>query len=72
MKFLEFLASPPAQEYFANGNNEWPAVPSVKLDNPALKAMTGGKDFKADKLEIEKIGANQAKVQMMLDKAGYK
>ena len=34
--------------------------------------MTGGKDFKADKLEIEKIGANQAKVQMMLDKAGYK
>ena len=26
-KFLEYLASDAAQAYFANGNNEWPAVP---------------------------------------------
>jgi iron(III) transport system substrate-binding protein len=24
VKFLEYLASPEAQNYFANGNNEWP------------------------------------------------
>ena len=31
---------PRSPNYFANGNNEWPAVKSVTLDNPALKAMT--------------------------------
>ena len=37
VKFLEYLASPAAQNYFANGNNEWPAAKGVELDNPALK-----------------------------------
>ena len=41
VKFMEYLASPDAQNYFANGNNEWPAVASVKVSNPALQAMTG-------------------------------
>ena len=39
IKFMEYLASDQAQAYFANGNNEWPAVPTVKVDNPALKAI---------------------------------
>ena len=26
-RFLEYLASDQAQAYFADGNNEWPAVP---------------------------------------------
>jgi len=30
VKFLEYLASDSAQTYFANGNNEYPAVASVK------------------------------------------
>src|SRR5688572_7614503 len=34
IKFLEYLASDEAQRYFADGNNEWPAVRSVKVDNP--------------------------------------
>ncbi|MBT9497553.1 MAG: cyclic nucleotide-binding domain-containing protein, partial [Zoogloea sp.] len=42
--FLEYLASDAAQRYFADGNNEWPAVASVKVSgNPALEAMG---DFK--------------------------
>lgn len=45
IKFLEYLANPEAQNYFANGNNEWPAAKGVELDNPALKAMTDGKPF---------------------------
>ena len=31
VKFLEYLASDEAQGYFANGNNEWPAVKSVNV-----------------------------------------
>lgn len=71
IKFLEYLASPEAQNYFANGNNEWPAVKGVELDNPALKAMTGGKPFKSETIPISAVGANTVKVQQMLDRVGF-
>jgi iron(III) transport system substrate-binding protein len=71
VKFMEYLASPDAQNYFANGNNEWPAVSSVKVSNPALQAMTGG-SFKSETIPISVIGGNQVKVQQMLDRVGYK
>lgn len=71
LRFLEFLASPEAQQYFADGNNEWPIVPGMKMDNPALKVMTRGKSFKTDDTPISTIAANQAKVQQLLDRAGF-
>ena len=71
VKFMEYMASPEAQNYFANGNNEWPAVASVKLDNPALQAMTGD-GFKSETLPVSAVGSNQLKVQQMLDRVGYK
>ncbi len=71
VKFLEYLASPAAQNYFANGNNEWPVAKGVKTDNPALLAMTGG-DFKTETIPLATIGANQVKVQQMLDRVGFK
>ena len=71
VKFMEYLASPEAQNYFANGNNEWPAVASVKVSNPALQAMTGG-SFKSETIPVSAVGANQVKVQQMLDRVGYK
>ena len=71
VKFLEYLATPAAQEHFANGNNEWPVVPGLKLNNAALVAMTGG-SFQAEKASIHSIGMNQVKVQQMLDRVGFK
>jgi len=67
--FLEYLASDEAQRYFADGNNEWPAVTSVKVSNPALDTMG---TFKVDPLPIAQAGAAQAQVQQMLDRVGYK
>ena len=71
MKFLEYLVSPEAQNHFANGNNEWPVVKGLKLDNPALNAMTGG-NFKSEVLPISAVGMNQIKVQQMLDRVGFR
>ncbi len=71
VKFLEYLASAEAQNYFANGNNEWPVAKGVKVNNPALQAMSGG-DFKSETIPIAAIGANQVKVQQMLDRVGFK
>jgi iron(III) transport system substrate-binding protein len=69
IRFLEYLAGDQAQAYFAGGNNEWPAVKSVKVPNPALESFG---DFKAETVPISSIGMNQVKVQQMLDRAGYK
>ena len=71
IKFLEYLASPEAQNYFANGNNEWPAAVGVKVDNAALKAMSGG-SFKSETIPVSAVGMNQVKVQQMLDRVGFK
>jgi iron(III) transport system substrate-binding protein len=71
VKFMEYLAGAEAQNYFANGNNEWPAVASVKVSNPALQAMTDD-GFKSETIPISAVAANQLKVQQMLDRVGYK
>ena len=69
--FMEFLASPFAQDYFANGNNEFPAVKGLKVNNPAIKAM-GGDNFKAEQIPLGVVAKNMTKVQQMLDRVGYK
>ncbi len=69
VKFLEYLASDQAQRYFADGNNEWPAVPSVKTDNPALVTLG---NFKADTLPIPTLAKNVALAQKIYDRAGWK
>jgi iron(III) transport system substrate-binding protein len=69
VRFLEYLASDSAQKCFADGNNEWPAVASVKVNNPALRVMG---DFKSETVPVSAVGMNQVKVQQMLDRVGYK
>jgi iron(III) transport system substrate-binding protein len=69
VQFLEYLSSEQAQAYFANGNNEWPAVRGVKLANPALEAFG---TFKMESVPISVIGMNQVRVQQMLDRVGYR
>jgi len=66
--FLEYLASDSAQRYFADGNNEYPIVASVPV-NPVLGSL--GR-FKAETVPIAQVGANTARVQQMLDRAGFK
>jgi iron(III) transport system substrate-binding protein len=67
--FLEYLASDEAQNYFANGNNEWPAVASVQPNNKELASL--GK-FKTDSLNLAVIGRNQPTAQKIADRSGFK
>lgn len=69
MKFLDYLVSDSAQRYFANGNNEWPVVAGITVDNPGLKAM--GK-FKADTLPVAQLAKHAATAQKVFDRAGWK
>ncbi len=69
VKFLEYLTSDSAQRYFADGNNEWPVVKGVKVDNPALEALG---EFKADELPIGKLANNTPTAQKVFDRAGWR
>ena len=68
VKFLEYLVSDQAQAYFADGNNEWPVVASVKIKNPALEKMGS---FKADTINVGALAKHQAEVQKIYDRAGW-
>lgn len=69
VKFLEYLASDQAQIYFADGNNEWPVVASVKTGNAALEKLG---TFKADTTPIGAIAGSVAEAQRIFDRAGYR
>lgn len=68
-KFLDYLSSDKAQAYFADGNNEWPAVSSVKIDNPALTSLG---QFKPDTLAVGDLAKNTATAQKLFDRAGWR
>ena len=69
IRFVEYLASDEAQVYFADGNNEWPAVKGVRAKNPALEAMG---TFKADTLPIATLGRYTSTAQKIADRAGWR
>jgi iron(III) transport system substrate-binding protein len=69
VKFLEYLASDDAQRYFADGNNEWPVVPSVQVANPVLSAFGA---FKYDPVNVAVLGRNQPGAQKLYDRVGWK
>ena len=69
VRFLEYLASDDAQRYFADGNNEWPVVASVKVRNRELDSLG---TFKADALPIAVLGRNTPAAQKLVDRAGWR
>lgn len=69
IRFLEYLAGDEAQRYFADGNNEWTAVPNVTVNNPALNAL--GK-FRYDGQSVATLGKNQPLAQKVFDRVGWK
>ncbi|MBV7266414.1 Fe(3+) ABC transporter substrate-binding protein [Erythrobacter ani] len=67
IRFLEYLTSESAQRYFADGNNEYPAVSGLEA-NSAVE-MLG--DFKPDTLNAAEIGKNQREAVEIFDRAGW-
>ncbi len=65
--FLEYLTSESAQRYFADGNNEYPAVEGLQA-NSAVEQLGA---FKPDTLNAAEIGRNQAQAVQIFDRAGW-
>ena len=68
VKFLEYLVSPPAQKYFAEGNSEYPVLAGVPLSSEL--ASLGA--FKEDQLNARVYAQNNAEALKIMDRAGWK
>ncbi|MEL6380729.1 MAG: extracellular solute-binding protein, partial [Pseudomonadota bacterium] len=68
IKFLEYLASESAQQYFSAGNDEYPAVPGIGLADSVAKLGI----FRPDAIELSDIAANIGAAQNILNEAGWK
>ena len=68
VKFLEYLASEQAQQYFSAGNDEYPAVPGVGLA-PSVAALGV---FRPDAIALSDIADNIDRAQKVLAEAGWK
>jgi iron(III) transport system substrate-binding protein len=68
VRFLEYLTEEKAQRYFADGNNEYPAVSGLAANSAVEKLGT----FKADTLNAAQIGKGQAEAVRIFDRVGWK
>ncbi|MGJ8627072.1 MAG: Fe(3+) ABC transporter substrate-binding protein [Sulfitobacter sp.] len=67
VKFLEYLASDQAQQYFSAGNDEYPAVDGVALAPSVEKLGT----FKADSVNLSEVAENLPTAQKIFDTVGW-
>jgi len=67
IRFLEYLTSQSAQEFFANGNNEYPAVAGVQ----AASVVESLGEFKEDAINASELGRNQTEAIKIFDRAGW-
>jgi iron(III) transport system substrate-binding protein len=68
IRFIEYLASPEAQRYFADVSLEYPANPAVE-PHPVLASW--GK-FKADTLNASLYAEKSAEAAMLMDECGWR
>lgn len=67
VRFLEYLTEEAAQGYFANGNNEYPAVSGIEA-NSAVEALG---EFQPDTLNASELGKNQTEAVRIFDRSGW-
>jgi len=67
IKFLEYLASDQAQQYFSAGNDEYPAVPGVAM-SPSVAALGL---FRADAVDLSEVAKNIPQAQVIFNQVGW-
>lgn len=67
-KLLAFMVTPEAQEWYAQTNHEYPVVEGVKW-SPVLK---GFGEFKAEQVDLQKVGELNAEAVKLMDRAQWK
>lgn len=68
IKLLEMLASDEAQQWYAETNGEYPLRPGI----PVSDTLAAWGDFKADDLNLAKLGELNGEAVRLMDRAGWK
>ncbi len=67
VQFLEYLTTDSAQAYFANGNNEYPVVDSVEVND----VVEANRDFKIQDINVSAFGKHQKQAKMIFDEIAF-
>lgn len=67
IKFLEYLSSASAQQYFSGGNDEYPSVPGVGI-SPSVAALGL---FRPDSVDLSAVAKNVPKAQAIFNEVGW-
>lgn len=65
---IEFLASPESQAWYAEANGEYP----VRADVPPSATLATWGEFKADTLNLARLGELNAEAVKLMDRAGWR
>ncbi|MFO7953560.1 Fe(3+) ABC transporter substrate-binding protein [Thioalkalivibrio sp.] len=68
IRLLEFLSSTEAQEWYAEVNQEYP----IRDDVPASDILQGFGEFKADDIELYRLGNHNAEAVRIMDRARWR
>jgi iron(III) transport system substrate-binding protein len=68
IRLMEYLVSPEAQEWYATTNQEYP----VRKGVPWSETLTAWGPFKADDLNLSKLGEYNTAAVMLMDRAGWR
>lgn len=68
VKLLEYMTNADAQQWYAEANHEYPVREGVK----ASAILQGFGEFKADQLQLDKLGELNAEAIRVMDRAGWK
>lgn len=68
IRFMEYLISPAAQRFLAEGNDEYPVVDEVAPPSTIARFGT----FKADTINARVFARNNAQALQIMDRAGWK
>lgn len=67
-KLMEFLVNKESQEWYASSNHEYPVLADTKWTD----TLTSWGKFKADGLNLSKLGELNAEAVKLMDRAGWK
>ncbi len=67
-RLLEFLVNPESQAWYAEVNNEFPVVPGAKVSS----TLESWGPFKADSLNLTRLGENNRAAVQLMDRAGWR
>lgn len=68
IQLLEFMATPESQAWYAQANGEYPVVPGVEVG----ETLAAWGPFKADTLNLARLGELNGEAARLMDRAGWK